>query len=250
MIGLHDSHALVTGGATGIGLAIARLLAEKGARVTVASRNKKRIDEVTRIYPGLKGIVLDVTDAQSVTAAFELAGPVDILINNAGVAVSAPFERTSLEQLEFLISVNLVGVFLCTQAVLPSMRQQNRGRIINISSTAGLRGYPYTSAYAASKHAVIGLTRSLALELSRTNITANCVCPGYTDTEIFSRAVANITQKTGMSADEAMQALVGQNPQQRLIPPEEVADTVVWLCGRGSQSINGQAIAVAGGEVM
>ena len=250
MNSLENSHALVTGGTTGIGLAIAKSLAENGARVTVASRNKQRIDEVTKTISGVTGVVLDVTDPNNITAVFESVGPVDILINNAGVAPTATFDRTTIEQLDTVMAVNFTGVFLCTQAVLPSMRERDRGRIINISSTAGLRGYPYTSAYAASKHAVIGMTRSLALEIATTRITANCVCPGFTDTEIVSQVIANITQKTGRSADEALAVLVSQNPQQRLVTPEEVADTVIWLCGENSRSINGQAIAVAGGEVM
>ncbi len=250
MYSLENSHALVTGGTTGIGLAIAKSLAENGARVTVASRNEQRIAAVAQNVSGVTGIVLDVSDADNIKAVFESVGAVDILVNNAGIAPTATFERTTAKQLNHVMAVNFTGAFLCAQAALPSMRERDHGRIITISSTAGLRGYPYTSAYAASKHAVIGMTRSLALEIATTQITANCVCPGFTDTEMVSQVVANITQKTGHSADEALAVLVGKNPQQRLVTPEEVADTVLWLCGENSRSINGQAIAVAGGEVM
>ena len=249
MHGIKDKHAFVTGGATGIGLAIAKALADAGARVTVASRNLERINAVTQGLEKVDGRALDVTDPDSIAAAFDAAGPVDILVNNSGIALAAPFEKTTLEQLNRIMAVNLTGVFLCTQAVLPAMRERNAGRIINIASTAGLKGYPYISAYAASKHGVIGMTRSLALELAATAITANCVCPGFTDTEMASDAITNITSKTGRSAEETLAELVKHNPQKRLIKPEEVASAVLWLCQDDSLSINGQAIAVAGGEI-
>lgn len=247
---LKDCHALVTGGATGIGLAIAKSLAGEGARVTIASRNIERVNTVADENEGITGIALDVTNPDSIESVFAEVGPVDVLVNNSGVALAVPFEKTTIEQLSSVMAVNLTGVFLCAQAALPSMRERNQGRIINIASTAGLKGYAYISAYAASKHAVIGMTRSLALELSATGITANCVCPGFTDTEIAADAIANVTAKTGRSAEEALAELIKFNPQQRMIQPEEVADTVVWLCQDSSRSINGQAIAVAGGEVM
>lgn len=249
MFSLNNSHAFVTGGATGIGLAIAKSFAANGARVTVASRNKQRINEVANRIDGINGITLDVTDPLSVTAAFESVGPVDILVNNSGIALAAPFAKTTMEELEKVMAVNFTGVFRCTQAALPSMRERNSGRIINIASTAGVRGYAYTSLYSASKHAVIGMTRSLALEIAMTGITANCVCPGFTDTEIVADAIANITKKTGRSADQALAELLGHNPQNRLVTPEEVADTVMVLCGENSLSINGQAIVVEGGEI-
>ena len=247
---ISGSHALVTGGASGIGLAIARALADSGARVTIASRNVARVNAVAEKFDGLTGLELDVTEAASVARAFAAAGPVDILVNNAGIALAAPFERTSLEQMADILAVNVNGVFLCTQAVLPAMRKKNRGRIVNIASTAGLRGYSYTSVYSASKHAVIGLTRSLALELAATGITANCVCPGFTDTEVVASAIRNIARVTGRTEQEALAELVSHNPQKRLVTAEEVADTVQWLCGENSRSINGQALAVAGGEIM
>ena len=250
MTRLNDSHAVVTGGASGIGLAIARALADSGAHVTITSRDTERMQSVVGKHGRIRGVMLDVTDPRSVQKAFESTGPVDILVNNSGTALAAPFERTSLEQLSSIMAVNLTGVFHCMQAVLPAMRERRYGRIVNIASTAGLSGYAYASVYAASKHAVIGLTRSVAVELAQTGITANCVCPGFTDTEIVTTAIANIAAVTGRSEEETLAEFVEHNPQKRLVTPGEVADTVLWLCGENSRSINGQAIAVAGGEIM
>lgn len=250
MKSLEHCHAFVTGGATGIGLAITRGLAAAGARVTIASRNIDRVNAVADDLEGVTGVALDVTDPDNIAAVFEAAGPIDVLVNNAGIALAAPFSKITVEQWSKVMDVNLTGVFLCTQAVLNSMRECGSGRIINIASTAGIKGYPYIAGYSASKHGVVGMTRSLALELASTDITANCVCPGFTDTEIVADAVANITEKTGRSDEEALAELVKHNPQKRLIAPEEVAHTVLWLCQDSSRSINGQAIAVAGGEIM
>ena len=250
MQSLEDQHAIVTGGATGIGLAIAKRLASAGARVTIASRNIERVSAVAAELDGVTGARLDVADPASIAAAFDAAGPVDILVNNAGVAYSAPFDRTTLEQWTDSIAVNLTGTFLCAQAALKSMRERGSGRIINIASTAGLKGYAYTSAYTASKHGVVGMTRSLALELASAGITVNSVCPGFTDTDIVADAAAKIQSKTGRSQEEALAELVKHNPQGRLISPAEVADAVLWLCQNSSRSITGQAIVVAGGEIM
>ena len=196
------------------------------------------------------GIAMDVTEPGSVAAAFEQAGPVDILVNNSGIAEAVPFHHTSLELWNKLIAVNLTGVFLCTQAALGEMYKRNSGRIINISSTAGLKGFAFAPAYCMTKHGVIGLTRSLALGLASTGITANCVCPGFTRTEMASAAVQNVVEKTGLTADAALAEMVKTNPQNRLIEPEEIAEAVLWLCSDLSSSVTGQAIAVAGGEVM
>jgi NAD(P)-dependent dehydrogenase (short-subunit alcohol dehydrogenase family) len=249
MQSLEDRHALVTGGATGIGLAITKSLVAAGARVTIASRNIERVNAVAAELEGVDGVALDVTNPKDISAVFEQSGPVDILVNNAGIAFATPFEKTSIEQWSNVMAVNLTGVFLCTQAVLASMRERDRGRIINIASIAGLKGAPYISAYAASKHGLIGMTRSLALELAATGITANCVCPGFTDTAMVSDAITNITSKTGRSDAEALAELVKTNPQRRLIAPEEVADTVLWLCQDSSRSITGQSIVIAGGDI-
>ncbi len=249
MQSLEDRHALVTGGATGIGLAITKGLVAAGVRVTIASRNADRVAEVASDLDGVTGRTLDVSNAESIASVFDAAGPVDILVNNSGIAHAAPFARTTLENWSHIMAVNLTGVFLCTQAVLPSMRERNSGRIINVASTAGLKGYGYISAYAASKHGVIGMTRSLALELASTGITANCVCPGFTDTAMADTAIENISSKTSRSKEEAVAELIKHNPQNRLITPAEVAGAVLWLCQDSSGSINGQSIAVAGGEI-
>ena len=177
-------------------------------------------------------------------------GPITVLVNNAGQAESAPFRKTGAELFERMLAVNLGGVFHCTQAVLPDMLAAGWGRVVNVASTAGLVGYAYVSAYCAAKHGVIGLTRSLALEFAAKNITFNAVCPGYTDTDIVARAAANIAAQTGRDEAQARAELAKGNPMKRLVTPDEVADSVLWLCGEGAASINGQSIAIAGGEVM
>ncbi|MES5488255.1 SDR family NAD(P)-dependent oxidoreductase [Bradyrhizobium sp. INPA03-11B] len=250
-----NAHALVTGAGSGIGAATAIALAEAGVRVSIAGR---RIDALKGTVSSLgkhSGAVvsIDVTDEAAVTkgvAQIEAAaGPIDILVNNAGKAGSAPFDKTSAALWADMLASNLSSVFLVTQAVLPGMAQRGRGRVINVASTAGLTGYAYVSAYVAAKHGVIGLTRSLALEYARRGVTVNAVCPGYTDTPLVADAAANIVAKTGRSEQEARAALAKVNPMQRLVTPEEVADAILWLASEGASSINGQAVAIAGGEV-
>ena len=250
MKNLRECHALVTGGATGIGLAVARRLLESGVKVTIASRNLERLQEAVKKVSGLSYVSMDVTELVSVEAAVNSIEHIDILVNNAGAAFAAPFHETSLEDWTKMLAVNLTGTFLCTQAVLAGMRKNGQGRIITIASTAGLKGYAYTAAYSAAKHGVVGMTRALALELASTDITVNCVCPGFTDTDMVAKALTNIAAKTGLSKDEALQQLLKHNPQGRLIDPEEVAASVVWLCEDNSRSINGQTITIAGGEAM
>jgi 3-hydroxybutyrate dehydrogenase len=251
---LEGLHAVVTGGGRGIGAAIATALASAGARVTLMGRNEAQLRDKAGTLPIAQGVRCDVAEEASVAAAFAGAtrafGPVAILVNNAGAAESAPFVRTSLELFRRMLDANLIGTFLCSRAALPDMLEASFGRIINIGSIAGLKGAAYVSAYCAAKHGVVGLTRALALETATKGITVNAVCPSYTDTDMAQRAIANIVQKTGRSAAAAEAALVEHNPQRRLIRPEEVAATVLWLCGPGTDAITGQAIAVAGGEVM
>ena len=183
-------------------------------------------------------------------AAFARLGAVDILVNNAGAAESAPFAKTGLDMLERMLAVNLKAAFFCTQAVLPGMLAAKAGRIVNIASTAGLTGYPYVSAYVAAKHALVGLTRALALETARSGVTVNAVCPGFTDTDLVARAVETITAKTGRSTEAARAELAKTNPMGRLVTPQEVASAVAYLCLPGAGAVTGQAIVVAGGEVM
>jgi NAD(P)-dependent dehydrogenase (short-subunit alcohol dehydrogenase family) len=249
-------HAVVTGASRGIGSTIAASLVARGAQVSLLGRDSENLHSVSKALGGTSvaaPIVTDVTDSSSVQSAFGKArehfGPVHILINNAGQAASAKFTDTDEALWNRIMAVNVNGTYLCTRQAVPDMLQVGFGRIVNVASIAGLRGGAYISAYVASKHAVIGLTRSLALEFATKNITVNAVCPGYTDTDIVRDAIANIMRKTGRSEADALASLVATNPQRRLITPEEVAHSVLWLCGPGAESITGQSIVVAGGEV-
>lgn len=250
-------HALVTGGGRGIGAAITRRLVAAGYRVTITGRDAHTLEAFATSLGGTdmcQAIAMDVSNEASVHAGMAQAsasfGPIAVLVNNAGQASSAPFLKTDAAMFERMISVNLMGVFHCTQAALPDMLSAKSGRIINVASTAALVGYAYVSAYVAAKHGVLGLTRALALELATKGITVNAVCPGYTETDIVKDAVANIMTKTGRTEPEARAELAKGNPMKRLVQPDDVADAVLWLAGRGASSITGQAIAVCGGEVM
>ncbi|MCJ9429956.1 SDR family NAD(P)-dependent oxidoreductase [Kordiimonas marina] len=246
--------ALVTGGGSGIGFSVARRLCADGFLVTLAGRSGGRLKEACARLPGSGYVLLDVTDEAGVDATWQRLvaenGTPDILINNAGAAETAPFERTSTDLWHRMLDVNLTGAFLMTRAALPQMKKTGFGRIITVASTAGLTGYAYTAAYTAAKHGVVGMTRALALELAGTGVTANAVCPGFTDTDIVRDSVANIIEKTGRSKEDALSAMTKNNPEGRLVTPDEVADAVAWLAGVGASAINGQAIAVACGEVM
>jgi 3-hydroxybutyrate dehydrogenase len=247
-----SSHALVTGGGRGIGREIAAALSRAGATVTVLGRNRKSLDEVVAARLAHFAVVADVADQAAVDAAIADAAarqPIDILVANAGAAESAPFAKSDAALFRRMMDVNFMGVVHATQAVLPSMKARGHGRIVAVASTAGLKGYAYVSAYAAAKHAVVGLVRSLALELATTGVTVNAVCPGFTETDMTAESVANIMRKTGRTIERAKAELAKHNPQGRLITPAEVADTVLWLCGEGASAITGQAIAVAGGEI-
>lgn len=241
-------HAVVTGGGSGIGAAVARALVNEGHRVTLMGRHLQRLQAQADALGDVAVQVCDVGDEASVQAAFAATPPVDLLINNAGQVETAPLAKTSLEVWQRLLNVNLTGSFLCSRAVIPAMRERGFGRIVNVASTAGLKGYAYVAAYCAAKHGVVGMTRALALELARSGITVNAVCPGYTETEIVAAAIENIQAKTGRSAEEARAELAKANPQGRLITPEEVAASVLWLTRPEAGGINGQAIAVCGGE--
>lgn len=251
---LSGRHAVVTGAGAGIGAGIAKALGAAGAQVTLLGRRIDRLKQTAEDVPAAQALTCDVADPSSVSEAFAEArtgfGPISILVNNAGVAPSAPFEKTRLEDIQNVLAINLEGVFLCAQAAISDLKADGAGRLINIASTAGLKGYPYVSAYVASKHAVVGLTRALALEYARKDVTVNAICPGFTDTAIVEASVENIIDKTGRSREEAIASLVSSNPQGRLISVDEVAQTVLWLCQDSARSITGQAIAVAGGEVM
>ena len=245
-------HALVTGGGRGIGRAVAEALTGAGASVTILGRDRATLERAVQDGVAHHAVVADVADQAAVNAAIGEAAsrqPIDILVANAGVAESAPFGKSDAALFRRMIDVNLMGVVYATQAVLPAMKARRHGRIVAIASTAGLKGYAYVSAYAAAKHAVVGLVRSLALEVASGGITVNAVCPGFTDTDLVAASVDNIVAKTGRSRDDAIAELAKHNPQGRLVTPAEVADTVLWLVGDGASAVTGLALVVAGGEL-
>ena len=248
----HAPHALVTGGGRGIGRAIAASLARQGMTVTVLGRKPAALDEAVAAGDAHFADVADVADRAAITAAIARAAerqPIDVLVANAGAAESAPFTKSDAALFARMMDVNFMGVVHSIHAALPSMRTRPAGRIVAVASTAGLKGYAYVSAYVAAKHAVVGLVRALALELANTPITVNAVCPGFTDTDLVASSIDTIMKKTGRSREQAVAEFAKHNPQGRLVTPQEVANTVLWLCGAGASAVTGQAIAVAGGEI-
>lgn len=253
MTALAGQHAVVTGGGTGIGAAIARRLAGAGAAVTVIGRRPGPLQAVADAIGGAAETA-DLTRPDETATAFARArlgrGPITILVANAGQAETAAFETTTFGLLEAMIGANLHSFFHAAQSALPDLRAAAHGRIVAVASTAALKGYAYSTAYAAAKHGVLGMVRSLALELARTRVTVNAICPGFTDTDLVDRAVEAIQQRTGRDTGEARAALARFNPQQRLVAPNDVAEAALWLCLPASASVTGQAISISGGETM
>ena len=255
---LEDQHAVVTGGSRGIGAAIAAEFVRRGARVTIMGRSGETLEQQAREMRGEKGVTVsveecDVSNADSVANAFSRSvstlGPVHILVNNAGTAKSQLFTQTTREVWDELIGVNLTGTFLCCSEVVPGMMEAKAGRIVNVASTAALRGYKTMTAYCASKHGVLGLTRALSQETAKHGITVNAVCPSYTDTDLTSHAVRNIVTNLGKTADEAMGMLTKVITRGKLITVGEVASAVSWLCSPDASGVTGIALPIAGGEV-
>jgi NAD(P)-dependent dehydrogenase (short-subunit alcohol dehydrogenase family) len=250
---LSGKHALVTGGGTGIGLAIARALADAGASVTITGRRLDVLREVANASPNIHALEMDVTDEDSVAGAVAAAvaarGPIDICVANAGIAEGRGLAKTDLEFWRRIMTTNLDGAFLTIRECMKSMYELPWGRVIAVASIAGLRGSKGTAAYTASKHGVIGLIRALSVDYMGRGITFNALCPGYVDTPIIEQNVASISGRTGMSAQEARALMVDQNPHGKLITPAEVAAAALWLCAPGSDSVNGQAVEIAGGQV-
>ncbi|MZR11459.1 SDR family NAD(P)-dependent oxidoreductase [Maritimibacter sp. DP07] len=249
MTDLSGRTALVTGGGSGLGADLARSLAEAGATVWIAGRRRAPLEAMAAEHERIHAVEADVTDEASVKAMFDTVGPCDIVIANAGASASVPFTRTDLDTWRQMIDVNLTGAFLTLREGALRLKGADWGRLIAVASTAGLKGYGYVSAYSAAKHGVIGMVKSAALEMARTGITVNALCPGFLDTEMTDRSTANIAEKTGMTPEDARAQLEAMSPQRRLIRPEEVTAAALWLCGPGSEGMTGQAIAIAGGEV-
>lgn len=255
---LEGRHALITGGGTGIGAAVAKVLSDAGASVTLAGRRAEPLAAVAATLPRATVFAADVTDSAACAALANHArhtfGPIDIVVANAGGAMSQPFGRTTLAHWQSIIDVNLTGTFLTVQAALPDLLRDDATekplrRLVFIASTAGLKGYPYVAPYVAAKHGVVGLAKALALEYAKSPLTINCVCPGYVDTPLFDATIANIAAKTRRTPEQAKADLLKSNPQGRVIDPREVAATVQWLCSHEAASVTGQAIALSGGEI-
>lgn len=248
---LQGQHALVTGGGRGIGRAIAAALTQVGAQVSILGRDETALRDAVSSGAAAAFATCDVRDENSVSAAISRLADghgFDIAVANAGAVETGPFMRSDAERFRRMTEINLIGTVNPFHAVLPGMLERRRGRLIAIASTAGHRGYAYVSAYAAAKHAVIGLVKSLALETARSGVTVNAVCPGYADTDMVATGLNTIAAKTGKSREQALAEMVKDNPQGRLIAPEEVAAAVLYLCGPGSDAVTGQSLMINGGE--
>lgn len=252
MSNLKDKHVVISGGGTGVGAELARQFAIEGAKVTVLGRRAEPL-QIVADETGATPLACDVTDRAAVDEALGKArdakGPISISIANAGSAISKPFAAMKSEDVSSTLDVNLLGTFNLWQASLHDMKEAKWGRMIAIGSTAALKGYGYVSGYCAAKHAVLGLTRSLSLELARTGITVNSICPGFIDTPMLEQSIENIVSKTGMSEEDAAKSLKATNPMKRFIQTDEIASTALWISSEGARSINGQAISINGGEI-
>ena len=241
-------HVVITGGGRGIGAEIARRFSAAGDRVTVMARTRDEVEKVADEIGGY-GVRCDVGEPASVEAAFMAAGPADVLVNCAGVARSSPVLKTDVRVWEEHLKVNLTGAFLCSLKVLPFMASRNKGRIINVASVAGLKGYPYLAAYCASKHGLVGLTRALAAEYADKGVTVNAVCPGYVESPLLTQSIQNIVEKTGRTPDEVRMGLEAMSPQNRFFEASEVASMALFLASDEARGVNGQALAICGGAL-
>jgi NAD(P)-dependent dehydrogenase (short-subunit alcohol dehydrogenase family) len=247
-MGMSEQKALITGGSRGIGRAIALALTGQRYEVTIMGRSEKALARAVAEGAARKSLAVDVTDEAALRQAVAESGPYRVLINNAGAAESASLATTDLALIRRMMAVNLESAFTASRAALPGMMKLGSGRIVNVASIAGLKGYAYVSAYCAAKHAVIGMTKALAAELVKTAITVNVLCPGYTDTDLIANAADAIAKKTGRGTAEAIDHFARTNPSGRLITPEEVANAALWLCSDGASAVTGQAITIAGGD--
>lgn len=245
-------HVVISGGGTGVGAAIAAQFSDAGFDVSILGRREEPLKQISA-KTGAAYAIADVTDRASVDSALEKLrtqnGPITISIANAGAAVSKPFAAMTQDDMSNMLDVNIIGVFNLWQACLADMREENWGRMLTVASTASLKGYPYVAGYCAAKHGVLGLTRAVSMELAKSSITVNAVCPGFIETPMLNESIKNIVEKTGMSAQEAEATLKAANPMKRFIQPREVADTLLWLAGDSAASVNGQAISINGGEI-
>jgi NAD(P)-dependent dehydrogenase (short-subunit alcohol dehydrogenase family) len=249
MAGLAGKRALVTGGGRGIGAAIARALAGAGARVTVAGRGMPALDAVAAEINGT-AVALDLLDRAATDRALAEIGPIDILVNNAGIAESAPLAKTDDALWDRVMELDATAPFRLIRALVPGMVERAWGRVVNIASNAGISGYQYTAAYCAAKHAMVGMTRALAMDLGRTGVTINCICPGWVETDMVVEAAARIAKTTGRSTEEARKALSAMSPQKRMMEPAEIAHAALMLCAHEGRGIHGQTIVIDGGAVL